>query len=374
MSYSTFFSQGSMAFDENRNQLYARAIRKVVTPNSVVLDLGAGIGILGLIAAAAGAKRVYLVEPQPIVKIAREIAKKNGLDDKIVILNGKIEDVELPEKVDLIISVFTGNLLFTEDLLPSLYYARDAYLKPNGKLIPDKAELYFQPVFAPTYYKDHIGRWSTPNEGLNFSPGHSLACNEIHWLDRKEFSYSVLADVSAITSADFVKENIVSCQDSITCKARESRDCHGLLGWIRVHLFDKWLSSSPDSQAVHWSPAFLPVERPLVFKTDDTIQISVHRPQNGDWTWSIRTDTDHRKHSTFLSRLDTPKQLVKLSAQYAPKLNKKGLIDLHILNMIQHGLTNQEIAQSLAGEFSGIFPTIEAAMTKVQTLVRYYSI
>jgi SAM-dependent methyltransferase len=362
-----------MAFDSYRNELYAQAIRNVVTPDSVVLDLGAGIGILGLIAAAAGAKRVYLVEPQPIVKIASKIAKNNGLDDKIVILNEKIEDVELPEKVDLIISVFTGNLLFTEDLLPSLYHARDAYLKPNGKLIPDKAELYFEPVFAPAYYRNHIGRWSTPNQGLDFSPCRSLACNEIHWPDRKDFSYSVLADVSAITSADFEKENIVSCRDSITCKARKSEDCHGLLGWIRVHLFDQWLSSSPNSQAVHWSPAFLPIERPLALKIDDTIKISVQRPQDGDWTWSISTDKVHRKHSTFLSRLDTPRQLVKLSAQYAPKLNKKGLTDLHILKMIQHGLTNQEIAQSLAEEFSDIFPTIEAAMTKVQTLVRYYS-
>jgi hypothetical protein len=42
MSYSTFDSQRSMVFDDFRNQLYAQAIRKVVTPETIVLDLVSG--------------------------------------------------------------------------------------------------------------------------------------------------------------------------------------------------------------------------------------------------------------------------------------------------------------------------------------------
>jgi predicted RNA methylase len=117
----------------------------------VVLDLGAGLGVHGLLAAAAGAKRVYLVEPEPVVQLAKEIARANGLADRIVILEGRIEEVELPEQVDLIISVFTGNLLYSEDLLPSLFHARDRYLKPGGHLVPDFAELLLAPCRRPIF-------------------------------------------------------------------------------------------------------------------------------------------------------------------------------------------------------------------------------
>ena len=47
----------------------------------------------------------------PIITI---IIKENNLSDKIECIEGKIEEIELPEKVDLIISVFTGNFLLSE--------------------------------------------------------------------------------------------------------------------------------------------------------------------------------------------------------------------------------------------------------------------
>ena len=193
MSYSQVASHRSMVFDEYRNALYARAIRKFVTPDTVVLDLGAGIGIHGLLAAAAGAKRVYLVEPEPVVQLAREIARANGLADRIVILEDRIEDVQLPEQVDLIISVFTGNLLYSEDLLPSLFHARDRYLKPGGRMVPDFAELVLAPVSAPELHAKHIGCWSDPHLGLDFSSGRRFAANEMLWPYREELKADQLA-------------------------------------------------------------------------------------------------------------------------------------------------------------------------------------
>lgn len=56
--------------------------------------------------AAVGAKRVYLVEPEPVVQLAHELARANGLADRIVVLQGKMEAVELPEKVDLILKFY----------------------------------------------------------------------------------------------------------------------------------------------------------------------------------------------------------------------------------------------------------------------------
>jgi len=66
-------------------------------PDTVVLDLGAGTGVHGLMAARMGARRVYLVEPEDIISVAEEIAEANGLRDRVRCIQGRIEDVSLPE-------------------------------------------------------------------------------------------------------------------------------------------------------------------------------------------------------------------------------------------------------------------------------------
>ena len=155
-SYSSVQDHHSMFFDDLRNALYAQAIDKAITQDGVVLDLGAGLGLHGFMAIESGAKKAYLVEPTAIIEITRQVVEANNLAEKIECLRGKIEEVELAEKVDCIISVLTGNFLLTEDLLPSLFYARDHFLRPGGKLITNRAKMEVVPVSAGDYYAKHI--------------------------------------------------------------------------------------------------------------------------------------------------------------------------------------------------------------------------
>src|SRR5262245_43803218 len=115
MSYSSVSGHRTMALDARRNSAYEQALRQVITPDSVVLDVGAGTGVLGLMAARMGARRVFLVESEDVISVAEEIGKANGLS-QVECLRGRMEDLQLPERVDVIVSVFTGNFLVTEDL------------------------------------------------------------------------------------------------------------------------------------------------------------------------------------------------------------------------------------------------------------------
>ena len=81
-----------MALDPVRNDAYAAALARVVTPDSVVLDLGAGTGVLGLMAARLGARHVYLVEPSDVLCVAEEIVAANSLQDRVTCLRGRLED------------------------------------------------------------------------------------------------------------------------------------------------------------------------------------------------------------------------------------------------------------------------------------------
>ena len=87
-----------MLKDHVRTRAYQRAIEN--NPNDfkdkIVLDIGAGTGILSIFAAKAGAKHVYAIENAEIAHFAREIIKNNGLSDKITVIKGKMEEIELP--------------------------------------------------------------------------------------------------------------------------------------------------------------------------------------------------------------------------------------------------------------------------------------
>lgn len=115
-------------------------------------------------AAKAGAKHVIGVDMSTIVFKAREIVEANGLSDKITLLQGKMEEVELPfPKVDIIISEWMGYFLLYESMLDTVLYARDRYLVPDGKIFPDKATLYVAGIEDGDYKEEKIGcMWFPP--------------------------------------------------------------------------------------------------------------------------------------------------------------------------------------------------------------------
>jgi protein arginine N-methyltransferase 3 len=110
--------------------------------------------------AKAGAARVIAVDKSDIIDKARENVFNNGLSDSITCLRGSIEDVQLPvSSVDIIVSEWMGYCLTYEAMLPSVLYARDKYLKPDGLLVPSSATLWIAPIRDEAYISEHVSYW-----------------------------------------------------------------------------------------------------------------------------------------------------------------------------------------------------------------------
>ena len=134
--YAEFEVHRTMIRDRVRTEAFRRAIDSVVRPGDIVLDLGAGSGILSVFAARAGAGSVYAVERTSIAVLAEQLATANGVAEIVRVIHGDVMDVELPEHVDVIVSEWLGGFGIDEGMLAPVIAARDRWLKPGGVMIP----------------------------------------------------------------------------------------------------------------------------------------------------------------------------------------------------------------------------------------------
>ena len=102
-----------------------------------------------------------------IIHKAKEIVTANGMTKQITLLQGKMEEIQLPfEKVDIIISEWMGYFLLYESMLDTVLYARDKYLAPDGLIFPDKATMYVAGIEDGEYKEEKIGcECLPPHEG-----------------------------------------------------------------------------------------------------------------------------------------------------------------------------------------------------------------
>jgi predicted RNA methylase len=89
--------------DARRTTAFQAAIAAVVKPGDIVVDAGAGSGILSFFAAQAGAAKVYSVETEPYLAscLARSI-RANGLGHVVEVVSGDVRTARLPRAVDVL--------------------------------------------------------------------------------------------------------------------------------------------------------------------------------------------------------------------------------------------------------------------------------
>ncbi|VEL12150.1 unnamed protein product [Protopolystoma xenopodis] len=149
-----------MMQDYIRTSTYQRAILAnsiVDFRDKVVLDVGAGSGILSFFAVQAGARRVYAVEASSMARHCSVLVQANKMAGRIVVINGKIEEIELPEPVDVIISEPMGYMLYNERMLESYVHARKFFAPRHLRAGIQQSKHYEAPAFDETeeFYEEN---------------------------------------------------------------------------------------------------------------------------------------------------------------------------------------------------------------------------
>ena len=146
-THHIFRAHQELLEDEVRNRAFYSALRKHITGDSTVLDIGAGTGLWAIAAAKLGAKRVVAIERDELLAaLIGNLAKENQVGNRVEIVRGDSREITLGRDFDVIISETIGNLGFDEQIVPILIDARKRFLKRGGVLIPASVALMAAPA------------------------------------------------------------------------------------------------------------------------------------------------------------------------------------------------------------------------------------
>lgn len=262
--YDAPFVHFKILGDTKRKSAFVNAVRRVVTSDDIVLDLGTGSGILAIAAAQAGAKKVYALEPAGMINVAKQVAADNDVVDKIEFIRGWSTQIDLPERATLLSTDIVGNDPFDMLIWETLTDARKRLLVPGARLIPERIDIIVQPVEIPQdVINEHqatdkmIEDWHTAY-GIDFG---LLACNDtrkwLGWYDRPEVvnTWIPLGEPALIGSCSLYEDFApfeFSCR--IQMDAELSKRANGLVVYFGISLIEEYFTSNPwlGGRESHW--------------------------------------------------------------------------------------------------------------------------
>ncbi|XP_033131823.1 probable histone-arginine methyltransferase 1.4 [Brassica rapa] len=143
-----FHYYGKLLHQQNMLQDYVRTVL-IMLQSWRIVQIFPGVLWLTWVQEVAGAKHVYAVEASKMANYACKLIAGNPLlAERITVIKGKIEDVELPEKADVLFS--EPMVLINERMLETYVIARDRFLSPNGKMFPTVRRIHIAKHKKPT--------------------------------------------------------------------------------------------------------------------------------------------------------------------------------------------------------------------------------
>ena len=286
--YSLHF-YGQMIADAPRMQAYAVALREAIRPDSVVMDLGCGPGVFALLACKLGARRVYAVEPNNVIGLAREAAAANGFADRIEFFDKLSTDIALPESATIVISDLRGVLPFFQQHIPSIIDARKRLLARDGVLIPRRDLLWAAVVEAPEQYEELISPWQQQFD-LDLSAATRFITNT--WRKSHMKPEQFLAEPVCWSTIDYHEVDSPDARAEIFWRVARNGIAHGFVVWFDSELVnDVGFSNHPAAPRMIYGQGFFPFSEPVSVSEGDRIELRLAAKfVQDDYVW--RWDTD----------------------------------------------------------------------------------
>ncbi|KAI9032272.1 S-adenosyl-L-methionine-dependent methyltransferase [Hyaloraphidium curvatum] len=315
--YAQLTHQQNMLQDTVRTSTYHSAIvsNAPMFADKVVMDVGAGSGILSYFAVQAGARKVWAVEASNMAEKMKRFLSHAGsknvwLRDKIQVIQGKIEDESIPippQSVDIIISEPIGVLLVHERMLESFLFARDRYLKPTGAVFPSDGTIFLAPFTDASLWTQTMAKvrfWDQNNfYGVDLSPLSKEAKDEIFGMPVVgTFDPRTLLSPPSSFAINFRTITIPELQEftvPINWTPNFTGIIHGIAGWFDIGFVPPAgtaspvafsLTTSPHAERTHWHQIRLLLREPLAVNALQTVRGWLHMAVNDMRSYTMEAE------------------------------------------------------------------------------------
>ncbi|MCX7032447.1 MAG: class I SAM-dependent methyltransferase [Arenimonas sp.] len=376
-------SYGAMIRDARRTGPFVEALRQAIKPGSVVLDIGTGTGIFAFLACQFGAARVYAIEPDPAIELARVSAKTIPGAERIVWIQGLSTEIDLPEQVDVVVGDLHGVMPFFRGNLESMADARKRHLKPGGRMIPARDVLLAVPAQAHDEYLSIANPWRENDYGLDLSAGAQHVFNQ--WRRAKSEPARpehLLSGPQTWGEVPYATADIRGLEKQLHWEIERAGTMHGLYVWFEGDLGNGiGYSNAPQLPELVYGRAFFPFEQPTDVVPGDRLDclLSVRSVQGEfvyQWKSRITSADGSLKasfdQSTFHGLMLDPATLRKGSADYVPSLNQEGQVARAVLQAMAQGRSLRDIADALMVEFPQKYSSADKALAEVAVLSKKY--
>ncbi|XVE57663.1 hypothetical protein DITRI_Ditri04bG0107600 [Diplodiscus trichospermus] len=317
-----------MLNDSYRNKAFRLAIEKTVTKPFHVLDIGAGTGLLSMMAARAMGLNGMVTACEsylPMAKLMRKVLHRNGMGKAINLINKRSDELEvgvdIPSRADVLVSEILDSELLGEGLIPTLQHAHDKLLVENPLTVPYRAVTYGQLVESTFLWKlrDLYGNEAKASDGIHLVPTgldtiihvksqqYPMHCDAI----RKEIK--LLSEPFQIFEFDFWKRPDSRGETEVRIKAIDDGSIHAVVSWWILQLdregtvfystAPRWINSPANigngNWCDHWKQCvwFLRGKGMPVSKGEEILLQASHTATNVSYNLTAQApQTDRRQH------------------------------------------------------------------------------
>jgi len=372
---------GAMISDSARFKAYTEAISRCVRPGDVVLEIGCGPAVFSLLACRAGAKRVYAIETEDIIDVARQIAFANEFADRIRFFQSDSRKTELPERVDVIVSDIRGTLPLFEGAVASLRDARQRLLSADGVMIPRREVLRAAIIEAGKVYSSLTSPWKTCVTEVELSIPLQLVLNTGHGITAK--LEQLMSEPEELCTLDYKGNSGPDVSGKLAFRTSRRGTAHGICVWFDTELYeDIGFSSGPESPATVYGQLFLPWLEPVEIEEDEEILVTLQANLLGrDYLWRWETEiagTDgvvkpHFRQSSFEGAYVSSHALRRHASGHIPVLTAEGEAERFLLGAMDGCASLEEIAKRAAERFPKVYSSHEEAFQRATELAQKFS-
>ena len=283
-------AQEELVLDKVMCAAYREALRRTVKPGDVVVDLGAGTGLLSFFAIEAGARHVYAIEMSATAEVAAKLIVANGLQERITLIGNNSAKVRLPELCDLLVTNAYDSFCFDdENIVPYIADARRRFLKPGARIIPESCDTVLMPfssdAFGPGLFPERL-------YGFDYQAFREVRFGAPITVAAPGKAFTCLGPQKLFARLNFYEITKAPGAASVEFRVSSEGRLDGFLGWFESQLCEGVVfSNAPHLPATCWLQLCFPVQDQPGVCPGDTITLHLD-PQMvaGEPQWKYRVE------------------------------------------------------------------------------------